>query len=95
MDGIDQLANATDAYVPIVWFDDGLEELDDDETIQLLKSAVVQPARIQTVLYPILLVVGVVTIITSLSLLIAKFIKDKNEKTETFHLQQRQRTPKL
>ena len=42
--GVTKLENATDAYVPIVWFEDGIEELDDLETIALLRSAVIQPA---------------------------------------------------
>jgi len=97
VDGIDQLANATDAYVPIVWFDDGLEELDDEETIDLLKSAVVQPVRIQTILYPVLLAVGITTILVTLSILAARLIRNKKVETETsFHLQQhRQATPKM
>ena len=31
------LANATDVFLPIVWFDDGIEELSDPETISLLR----------------------------------------------------------
>merc|ERR1719219_1331376 len=49
--GVTKLENATDAYVPIVWFEDGIEELDDLETIALLRSAVIQPALIHTILY--------------------------------------------
>lgn len=96
VDGIDQLANATDAFVPIVWFDDGLEELDDEETIKLLKSAVVQPAQIQSILYPVLLAVGIAITIVSLILLIIKFTRARKEATVTsFNMQQQQRNPKL
>jgi len=83
--------------VPIVWFDDGLEELDDEETIDLLKSAVVQPVKIQTILYPVLLAVGITTILVTLSILTARLISNKKVESETsFHLQQhRQAPPKL
>ena len=75
--GVHQLANATDAFVPIVWFDDGLEELNDEKTIKLLQSAILEPARIQRLLSPVLLTVGTLTIITSLTILVLKFIKNK------------------
>ena len=91
------MANATDAFVPIVWFDDGLEELDDKETIELLKSAVVQPAQIQAILFPVLLAAGITTILVTLVILAATFIKKNKVEIETsFHLQQhRMATPKL
>ena len=60
-----------------MWFDDGLEELDDEKTIQLLKSAVLEPVRIQRILYPVLLTVGILTIIICLTILVTKFIKNK------------------
>ena len=37
VDGVAKLANATDAFLPIVWFDDGIEELKDPDIIALLK----------------------------------------------------------
>lgn len=77
--GVNQLANATDAFVPIVWFDDGLEELNDEKTIQLLKSAILEPVKIQRVLYPVLLTVGILTILICLTILVIKFIKNKKQ----------------
>lgn len=89
VDGVHQLANATDAFVPIVWFDDGLEELSDEKTIKLLKSAIVQPARIQRILYPVLLTLGVLTIIICLTILVIKFIKNKKQGSiNSFSMQQ-------
>ena len=34
-EGVDKLQNATDAYVPIVWFEDGVEELNDEAMVQV------------------------------------------------------------
>jgi len=67
--GVTKLENATDAYVPIVWFEDGIEELDDLETIALLRSAVIQPALIHTILYPVLFAVGILIFLISLACL--------------------------
>jgi len=81
-EGVSSLSNATDVYLPIVWFDDGLEELTDEDTIALLKSAVVEPARIQSILYPVLLVVGIILVMgaaISLGISIRKKQKSKTE----------------
>ena len=75
--GVTKLENATDAYVPIVWFEDGIEELDDPETINLLRSAVLQPALIHAILYPTLFAVGFLVLLVSLGCLI-KWRKDWN-----------------
>ena len=61
-----KLENATNAYVPIIWFEDGIDELDDEETIALLKSAVVEPALIHSILYPVLFAVGILAILVNL-----------------------------
>ena len=76
--GVTKLENATDAYVPIVWFEDGIEELDDPETIDLLKSAVLQPALIHAILYPVLFAVGLLVFLVSLGCLI-KWRKNRND----------------
>jgi len=75
--GVTKLENATDAYVPIVWFEDGIEELDDPETINLLRSAVLQPALIHAILYPTLFAVGFLVLLVSLGCL-SKWRKDRN-----------------
>ena len=72
VDGVAKLKNASDVFVPIIWFEDGVEELDDEETVSLLRSATVEPALIKDVLYPILLAVGIVaSIIFSLMLILS------------------------
>ena len=75
--GVTKLENATDAYVPIVWFEDGIEELDDPETVNRLRSAVLQPALIHAILYPTLFAVGLLVLLFSLGCLI-KWRKDRN-----------------
>ena len=69
VDGVAKLKNASDVFVPIIWFEDGVEELDDEDTISVLRSATVEPALIKDVLYPILFAVGIlVTFIFSVML---------------------------
>jgi len=82
VDGVTKLNNATDVYIPIVWFDDGIEELEDPDTIALLKSAVVEPAKIQSILYPVLLVVGLVLLVSSCIVLGIRLHKKQKGKRE-------------
>ena len=72
-----------------MWFDDGLEELNDEKTIQLLRSAILEPVRIQRILYPVLLTVGTLIIIASLTILVIKLIKNKSHgSVSNFGMQQ-------
>jgi len=81
-EGIDILANTTDVFLPIVWFDDGLEELSDPDTIALLKSAVLEPARIQSILYPVLLAVGIILMVGAAMMLAISFNNKQKNKRE-------------
>lgn len=90
VDGVTALANTTDAFLPIVWFDDGIEELNDPDTISLLKSAVVEPAKIQSILYPVLLVVGCLLLVSSLVVLgISLRNKQKSKREYAMQLESR------
>jgi len=71
-DGVQKLENATSVYLPIIWFSDGIEEINDPETIDLLKSAITSPAIIRSILYPVLLVIGVLMVLVSLGILARK-----------------------
>jgi len=73
VDGVSKLEGAKDAYVPIIWFEDGIEELDDEETIDLLQSAVIEPALIHSILYPVLFAVGILAILVNLYCLSKRF----------------------
>lgn len=43
---------------PVAWFSDGIEEIDDPETIQIIKGAVFAPQTARKVMYPSLLVLS-------------------------------------
>lgn len=76
-EGVTLLENATDVFLPIIWFSDGIDELDDPDTVSLLRAAVEQPETIRTALYVVLVTVGV-----SLALACA-VILIKNRRSET------------
>jgi len=72
VEGVSKLKNATDVYLPIIWFSDGVEELDDPETLDLLRSAVITPRRIRMALSVLLLLLGIAVLITCIVFLLLK-----------------------
>ena len=82
VDGVQKLENATDAYVPIIWFQDGIESLNDQELIDQLQSAIITPPLIQSILYPVLFAAGIFVIILNLLLLYRNFNNSKKSKYE-------------
>jgi len=89
VDGVNKLSNASDAFVPIIWFEDGIEEIDDEETISLLQSAVLKPALIQSILYPILFAVGIFVILLNISLLIRRHFNNESKNFEDLPMEAR------
>ena len=69
VDGVQKLENATDAYVPIIWFQDGIESLNDQELIDQLQAAIITPPLIQSILYPVLFATGILVILLNIFLL--------------------------
>jgi len=92
-EGIDSLANTTDVFLPIVWFDDGLEELSDPDTIDLLKSAVLEPAKIQSILYPVLLVVGILLLLGA-AIVLGISMKNKQQNKREYSMDMDTRSSK-
>ena len=86
---MNKLSNASDAFVPIIWFEDGIEEIDDEETISLLQSAVLKPALIQSILYPILFAVGIFVILLNISLLIRRHFNNESKNFEDLPMEAR------
>ena len=82
VDGVQKLENATDAYVPIIWFQDGIESLNDQELIDQLQAAIITPPLIQSILYPVLFAAGIFVIILNLLLLYRNFNNSKKSKYE-------------
>ena len=82
VDGVQKLENATDAYVPIIWFQDGIESLNDQELIDQLQAAIITPPLIQSILYPVLFAAGIFVIILNLLFLYRNFNNSKKSKYE-------------
>jgi len=71
VDGVEKLKNAKETIVPIIWFEDGIEKIDDPELIRLLRSATLDPVLIKDILYPVFFALGLVLIIIN-SILLAR-----------------------
>ena len=70
VEGVTQLAGVTeDTLLPIIWFEDGVEELQ-EETVSVLRAAVLQPERIRAVLGPLLTVAGITVLLICLAVLV-------------------------
>ena len=71
MDNVRQLKGVRDMIYPILWFTDGVEDLDED-TISLLQTAVHTPEMARNLLYPIMLVVGVLMVLATMAFVIRR-----------------------
>jgi len=70
VEGVTQLAGVTeDTLLPIIWFEDGVEELQ-EETVSVLRAAVLQPERIRAVLGPLLTVAGITVLLVCSAVLV-------------------------
>jgi hypothetical protein len=67
MDNVRQLKGVRDMIYPILWFTDGVED-----TISLLKTAVHTPEMDRNLLYPIILVVGVIIELVTMALVVRR-----------------------
>jgi len=73
MDNVRQLKGVRDMVYPILWFTDGVEDLEDKDTISLLQTAVHTPEMTRNLLYPIMLVVGVLMVLATMAFVIRRF----------------------
>ncbi len=48
--------------LPVVWFADGIDGIEDERTLALLRAAVLTPETARSVMYPSLLVLGAVAV---------------------------------
>ena len=72
MDTVRQLKGVKDIIYPILWFTDGVEDLGDKDTISLLQTAVHTPEMARSVMYPTMLVVGVLMVLATMAFIIRK-----------------------
>ena len=72
MDNVKQMQGVRDMIYPILWFTDGIADLEDDNTISLLQTAVNTPEMARSLLYPTLLVIGVLLVLTAIAFAIRK-----------------------
>ena len=72
MDNVRQLKGVRDMIFPILWFTDGVEDLEDEDTISLLQTAIHTPEMARNLLYPIMLVVGVLMVLATMAFVIRR-----------------------
>jgi len=72
MTGVDEVKDVA-KVIPILWFTDGVEDLEDEDTISLLQTAVHTPEMARNLLYPIMLVVGVLMVLATMAFVIRRF----------------------
>ena len=73
MDNVRQMQGVRDIIYPILWFTDGIAELEDDNTISLLQTAVHIPEMARSLLYPTMLVIGILLVLIAIAFVIRKF----------------------
>jgi len=69
---VQQLKGVRDIIYPVMWFQDGLDELSDKETVSLLKMAVQTPETARSIIYPTLFVIGSLMILAVAAYLVKK-----------------------
>jgi len=72
MDTVRKLKGVRDIIYPILWFTDGVEDLGDKDTISLLQTAIHTPEMARSVMYPTMLVVGILMVLTTMAFIIRK-----------------------
>ena len=82
-DSVRQLQGVRDIIYPLLWLHDGLETMEDEDTIFLLQTAVKTPERARSAMYPTLLVVGVLLLIPAIALAIKKYLHALDGECET------------
>ena len=75
MDNVRQLQGVRDMIYPILWFTDGVEDLEDENTISLLQTAVHTPEMTRSLLYPTMLVVGILMVLTTIAFTVRRKVK--------------------
>lgn len=69
-----------DIILPMLWFSDGIDGIDDPDTVALLEAAVHTPETVRSIMYPLLLVLGsVLLILVALYLLKSKCNNNEQE----------------
>jgi len=78
MEHVAALKGVRDIIYPIMWFQDGLDELSDAETVSLLHYAVYTPETMRSIMYPTMFVVGALCLLAVAALLLKKHLVPEN-----------------
>ena len=73
-DSVRQLQGVRDIIYPLLWLHDGLETMEDEDTVALLQTAVNTPERARSAMYPTLLVLGLLLLLPAIATFIKKYM---------------------
>lgn len=82
VDHVSQLKGVRDLIYPILWFEDGIEELSDADTLSLLHMAVHTPETARSIMYPSMLVLGSLLLLAAAAIMLRKHMN--SSKSESF-----------
>lgn len=82
--GVKQAEGLRDIVFPVLWFSEGIDSIDDENTIYLLRSAIFLPDRIRSALYPTCFAVGAFFILLVGLCIGYRFFVDRDR--EVFHI---------
>jgi hypothetical protein len=74
VEGIRAARGLRDIILPMVWFADGIDGIEDEDTLALLRTAVFTPEKARNVMYPILLTLGGSILLASLAFFAKKYL---------------------
>lgn len=82
VENVKQLQGVRDIIYPVLWFQDGLDELSDEDTVDLLHMAIHTPETARMVMYPTFFVVGALLLLATAAFLIKNLIRSSKEEKD-------------
>jgi len=93
MEHVDQFEGVRDIIYPVLWFQDGIEELGDEETLSLLHMALHTPETARSIMYPTMFVLGSLLLLATALLLARSVAKSKGAVSDVQLAVKRSTTP--
>jgi len=79
---VKQAAGVRDIIYPLFWFTDGIDEIDDQDTVALLHKAVHTPEVARSIMYPVFFVVGSLLVLATTAFVVRKYWLKPSEKVQ-------------
>ena len=86
-DSVRQLQGVRDIIYPLLWLHDGLETMEDEDTVALLQTDVNTPETARSAMYPTLIVLGLLLLLPGLALLVKKYVHTLDSESQNTELE--------